>query len=91
VSVGCCSPYSSIVPVRGDATPLADLVLWQDRRGTDHSLDLLVHEGGFETWVERHGIPPVGDGLSLAHILHFQDDRPEIHAAAAAYFEPMAT
>ena len=39
--------------------------------------------------VEIHGIPPIGSGLSLGHLLHFQQDRPEIHDATALYLEPM--
>ena len=87
--IGCCSQYSSIVPVDADATPVADMVLWQDKRGTDHSWELLGREGVFETWLTHHGIPPVGNGLSLAHILHLQKDRPEVHARTTAYLEPM--
>ena len=87
--IGCCSQYSSIVPVDGDAAPVADMVLWQDKRGTDHSWELLGREGVFETWLTRHGIPPVGNGLSLAHILHLQKDRPDVHAMTTAYLEPM--
>jgi xylulokinase len=89
VAIGCCSQYSSIVPVDADAAPVADMVLWQDKRGTDHSWELLGREGAFETWLERHGIPPVGNGLSLAHILHLQNDRPDVHAKTSAYLEPM--
>ncbi len=41
------------------------------------------------TFVERHGIPPVGGGLSLAHILYVQHDRPDVHERTAAYVESM--
>ena len=41
------------------------------------------------TFAERHGIPPIGSGLSLGHILYLQLDRPEVHAATAAYLEAM--
>lgn len=89
VAIGCCSRYSSIVPVGVDARPVADMVLWQDTRGTNRSLELLGRERVFDVWVERHGISPVGNGLSLAHILHLQNDRPDVHAMTAAYLEPM--
>ena len=89
VAIGCCSQYSSIIPVDADGKPVANMVLWQDKRGTDHSLELLGRDGAPEAWLERHGIPPVGDGLSLAHILHFQQDRPDVHALTSAYLEPM--
>lgn len=55
VAIGCCSQYSSIVPVAGDGAPVGDMVLWQDMRGTDHSRELLTCEGALETWLERHG------------------------------------
>jgi xylulokinase len=90
VAIGVCSPYSSIVPVAADGTPTADLVLYLDRRGTAHSWAIMqTHPDAFALWVERHGVPPVGGGLSLAHVLHFQHDRPEVHAATAAYLEVM--
>ena len=89
-SIGVCSQYSSIVPIDRDAIPVGPLVMWFDTRGTDHSFDILSREPtSFETWIERHGIPPIGSGLSLGHILHFQHDRPEIHGRTAAYVEIM--
>lgn len=88
-SLGVCSQYSSIVPVDADARPVAPMALWQDKRGTDRSWELLAVEGSFDLWVERHGIPPVGNGLSLAHLLHFQHDRPDVHEQTASYLEPM--
>jgi xylulokinase len=88
--IGVATQYSSIVPVDRDGRAVGDLVLYLDHRGTDHSLDIFRrHDDAFTTWVEHHGIPPVGSGLSLAHLLHFQHDAPEVHAATAAYLEPM--
>ena len=90
VAVGVDSQYSSIVPVDADGTPVAPMRLWSDRRGTDRSWAILVeHEDAFVGFIERHGIPPVGGGLSLGHILHLQHDCPEVHARTAAYLEPM--
>ena len=89
-AVGCCSQYSSIVPVDAAGLPVAPMVMWTDKRGTDHCWDILGDHGhAFETWVDRHGIPPVGNGLALAHLLHLQRDRPETHAATATWLEPM--
>ena len=89
VAIGCCSQYSSIVPVGPDAAPAADMVLWQDKRGTNYCLDMVQREGALDAWLQRGGVPPVAEGLSLAHILHFQYDRPEVHVRTAAYLEPM--
>lgn len=89
-SIGVCSQYSSIVPVDGSGRAVADLVLYLDQRGTPQSWAILErHADAFEVWLERHGVPPVGGGLSLGHLLHFRDDCPEVHAATAAYLEPM--
>jgi xylulokinase len=90
VAVGCCSQYSSIIPVDAAGEPVAPMVMWTDKRGSDHSWQILAdHESAFDTWVDRHGIPPVGNGLALAHLLHLQYDRPEVHAATATWLEPM--
>src|SRR5262249_9719494 len=68
-AVGVCSQYSSVVPIDEHAQPVAPMVMWQDTRGTDHSLEIMARDqNAFFTWVERHGIPPVGGGLSLAHV-----------------------
>ncbi len=87
---GVCSQYSSIVPVAADASPITPMLMWQDQRGTDHCFDIMAkHDGAFMLWVERHGIPTVGGGLSLAHVLYLQHDRPEIHDRTVAYLEAM--
>ena len=88
--LGVASQYSSIVPVDGAGRPVAPMRLWSDRRGTEPSFAILAeHEDAFLGFIERHGIPPVGGGLSLGHILHLQQASPEVHAATAAYLEPM--
>lgn len=90
VAVGVDSQYSSIVPVDADGRPVAPMRLWSDRRGTERSYAVLAeHEDAFMGFIERHGIPPVGGGLSLGHVLHLQHDCPDVHAATAAYLEPM--
>ncbi|MCU0267958.1 MAG: FGGY family carbohydrate kinase [Acidimicrobiales bacterium] len=89
-AVACCSQYSSIVPVDRAGRPTAELVVYLDQRGTDHCWAIAErHPQAFDLWLERHGVPPVGSGLSLAHLLHLQLDRPEVHAATATWLEPM--
>ncbi len=89
-AIGVCSQYSSIVPVDAAAEPVGPMVMWSDHRGTDHSWDIMGRdEDAFLTWIDRHGIPTVGGGLALAHILHLQHDRPELTAATTAWLEPM--
>jgi xylulokinase len=90
VTIGVASQYSSTVAVDGEGSAVAPVVMYLDTRGSDHCWDLMAtHERAFEIWVERHGIPPVGGGLSLAHMLYLQRDRPEVHERVAAYLEPM--
>jgi xylulokinase len=89
-AVGLCGQYSSIVPVRADATPLAPMRLYLDQRGTAHCHAVLGrHEEAFATWLDRHPIPPVGGGLGLGHLLAFQLDEPAVHDQTAAYLEPV--
>ncbi len=89
-TIGVCSQYSSLVGVDASANPTTPLIMWSDQRGTDHSWAILSrHEKAFMTWVEHHGIPPVGSGLSLAHLLYLQLEHPGSHASATAYVEPM--
>lgn len=89
-AIGVCSQYSSIVPVDARCEPVGPMVLWSDQRGTDHSLAILERDDtAFLTWLDLHGIPPLGGGLALAHLLHLQLDRPAQHATTAAYLEPM--
>jgi xylulokinase len=89
-ALGVCSQYSSIVPIDAQARPLTPMLMWQDSRGTDHCIEIMTRdENAFFTFVERHGIPPVGGGLALGHILYLQEDRPEVHERTAAYVEAM--
>ncbi len=90
VAIGVDSQYSSIVPVGADGVPVAPMRLWQDKRGTEPSFAILAeHEDAFLGFIDRHGIPPVGGGLSLGHILHLQHEHPDVHERTASYLEPM--
>jgi xylulokinase len=87
---GVCSQYSSIVPIDEHARPVAPMLMWQDARGTEECFEIMARsEAAFMTFVERHGIPPVGGGLSLAHILYLQHNRADVHERTAAYVEAM--
>src|SRR2546421_540225 len=89
-ALGVCTQYSSIVAVDERGHPVAPMLMWQDQRGTDHCFDIMARDdGAFMTWIERNGIPTIGSGLSLGHILYMQHDRPDVHARTAAYVEPM--
>lgn len=89
-TIGVCSQYSSLVPVDDTGAALAPIKLYLDTRGSEHCWAILErHPEGFEIWVERHGIPPIGGGLTLGHLLHFQHDEPEVHARTGTYLEVM--
>lgn len=89
-AIGVCSQYSSIVPVDANIEPVGPMVIWADQRGTDHSYAIMERDDdAFLTWVDKHGIPTIGGGLSLAHLLHLEHDNPEVHEATATYLEPM--
>ena len=90
VTIGVGSQYSSTVPVGRDGAPVGPALMYFDTRGSDHCWEIMGrHPDAFMTWIERHGIPPVGAGLSLGHMLYLQLDRPDLHAEVAAYLEPM--
>jgi len=88
--IGVCSQYSSIVPLDAAGDAVGPIVMYLDTRGADRCWDILArHPDAFETFVERHGIPPIGGGLSLSHLLHLQLDEPALHERTAVYLEVM--
>lgn len=89
-TVGICSQYSSIVAINESAEPVAPVITYMDHRGTDECFNILTtHDDAFELWLQRHGIPPVGAGLSLSHILYTQLYEPDVHARTHVYVEVM--
>ena len=89
-AIGVCSQYSSIVPVDAGGRAIAPMTLYWDHRGTAASHAIMNrHPEAFEVFIEHHGIPPIGAGLSLGHLLSFQLDQPDVHARTHAYLELM--
>ncbi|HVP29779.1 MAG TPA: FGGY family carbohydrate kinase [Myxococcota bacterium] len=90
-AIVCGSQYSSLVPVDARGHPVGPLVLYLDTRAAELSRELTRRRPElWKLWLERHGMPSSGSGSdSLAHWLWFQTVRPEIHAKARAYVEPM--
>lgn len=89
-SLGVCSQYSSIVGVDEACRPTTPLVMYMDQRGADHCWAIMErHPDAFEAWMAHHGIPPIGAGLSLAHLLALQFDEPGLHASTSRYLEVM--
>lgn len=89
-SIGVCSQYSSIVGVNEQGAATSPLLMYLDHRGDDLCWSVMErHDQAFEVFVERHGIPPIGGGLSLAHLLHLQIEQPQIHEQTSSYLEIM--
>jgi len=87
----CGSQYSSLVPVDARGRPVGPLVLYLDSRGAPLSRALTARRPElWKLWLDRHGMASGGGGQdSLAHLLWFQAERPDLHARARAYLEPM--
>jgi len=89
-ALSVCSQYSSIVPVDTELRPVAPMTMYDDQRGSDLCWALMAeHPDAFERFMDIHGIPPIGSGLSLGHLLHFQRERPVVHDRTARYLEAM--
>ena len=96
VAVICSSQYSSIVPVDRHGQPTSNMVLWQDHRGTKKDLKGVPgfpkhadNPAQLLRWLQVHGLPPIADGLSLAHLRHLKFSRPDVYARTAWLLEPM--
>ncbi len=96
ISVIVASQYSSIVPVDDEGTAIANMIIWQDQRGSkkklsrshgmpksaDSPLDQL-------RWLRTHGLPPIAGGISMTHMRYFKYARPDVYERTAAFLEPM--
>lgn len=91
VAVTCASQYFSVVPIDRDGRALGPLVLWMDSRGARYNHAIYArHPEAFGAWADIHGMVPLPSGNdSLAHLLWFQHERPEVYERAACFVEPM--
>ena len=95
-AVAVTGQWASRVPVDADGIPVGPCVMWMDTRGRRHSKKLVGGPAaGFDPrkalrWI-RHsgGVPSPAGADPISHLLHLQRDRPEIHAAARWYLEPV--
>lgn len=88
--IGVCSQYSSVVAVDGNGVPVSPIIMYMDRRGTEACWAIMEkYPEAFEVFVERHGIPPIGAGLTLSHILSIENDQHDANRSAATYLEVM--
>lgn len=95
-AVSVTGQWASTVPVDADGVPVGPCVMWMDTRGGKHSYPRFSGPlAGYSTrvimkWVRRTGGAPSRTGADpIGHRLYLQHDRPEIHAKARWYLEPV--
>jgi xylulokinase len=95
-AVICAGQYSSIVPVDRDGRPTANMIVWQDHRGSPGRLKqlpgaprLIDSPVKLAKWFRAHGLPPVADGLSLNHMRFLRYGRPDVYERTAHLLEPV--
>lgn len=96
VGVGITGQYASTVPVDERGSPVGEVLMWDDARGTAHSAALVAgpvagyQPSALATWLRRTGGIPNPRGMDpIAHMLHLARDRPEVARAARWYLEPV--
>lgn len=96
VGVAVTGQWASTVPVDADGIPVGECLMWSDTRGSVHSTRRF---GGpvagyaprpLATWLRRSGGMPNPAGADpISHMLHLDNDRPDIRARARWYLEPV--
>jgi xylulokinase len=86
-AVAVTAQYMSVVPTAADGRPLMHCVMWMDGRGARHHR-IAREPGVAELFLERHGMVPFGYD-DQGHIAHVREERPDVHAATAAFVEPV--
>ncbi|MEX0848316.1 MAG: FGGY family carbohydrate kinase [Ilumatobacteraceae bacterium] len=85
--VAVTSQYMSTTPVRADGVPLGNTIMWMDQRGRRHNRGVRPRVDR-QRWVDVHGLAPSGND-DIGHVHLIEDEWPDVHAATAAYVEPM--
>ena len=86
-AVAVTSQYMSIVAIDEGARPLGPAIMWMDSRGAKHHR-IAREPGVAELFLDRHGMVPMGYD-DQGHVAFLREERPEVHAAAAAFVEPV--
>lgn len=96
VAVSVTGQWASTVPVDADGVPVAPCVLWMDTRGGRYTRQRIGGPvAGFSPkaaylFLRRTGGAPSTTGADpIGHMLHLRHDRPDVHAAARWYLEPV--
>ena len=96
VAVSVTGQWASTVPVDGDGSPVGDCVMWMDTRGRHHAQRIVggpvagYAPAAAAIWIRRSGVPPSTAGDDpFGHMLHLENDEPEVARAARWYLEPV--
>jgi len=85
--VAVTSQYTSTTAVAKDGMPLANTIMWMDRRGRRHN-----PAAGKPTmaarWLEVHGLIPSGND-DIGHVSFIREQWPDVYASTYAFVEPM--
>ena len=84
--IAVTSQYTSTVAVAADGAPLANAIMWMDRRGRHHNP--AVDPTTVPRWLEVHGMAPSGND-DIGHVAFIRSQWPDVYERAAAFVEPM--
>lgn len=84
--IAVTSQYTSTVAVASDGAPLANAIMWMDRRGRHHNP--AVDPANVPRWLEVHGMAPSGND-DIGHVAFIRNEWPDVYDRAAAFVEPM--
>jgi xylulokinase len=85
--VAVTSQYTSTVAVADDGRPLANAIMWMDRRGRRHN-PAIGDPSLVPRWIELHGMAPSGND-DIGHVAFIRAEWPQVYQQAAAFVEPM--
>ena len=96
VAVSVTGQWASTVPVDAGGVPVGECVLWMDTRGGRSTRQRLGGPvAGYSPkaaylFLRRTGGAPSTTGADpIGHMLHLQEDRPDVHRAARWLLEPV--
>jgi len=96
VAVSCTGQWASTVPVDDQGSPVGPCQLWSDTRGGPHSRRVIGGPvAGYAPvaaarWIRHSGGAPSTSGADpIGHILHLEQDEPDVARGARWYLEPV--
>lgn len=96
VAISCTGLWAVTVPCDDAGEPVGPAVLWWDTQGAPHSRKVIagpvagMKPSALLRWVRKTGGAPSATGADpIGHMLHLAHDRPDVHANARWYLEPI--